>query len=877
MITLRPYQEAAIRGLYGYWEQGKGRNPLLVAPTGCHEKGHLILMHNGDTKPVEKICVGDMVMGPDGLPRRVVKLHRGEDDMIEVTPKKGETFVVNAGHLFSLYRTPEKKGMQSSVAEVTAGDFHLATKWFKHLHKIQRCAVDFPEAEQSIPAWIVGAFIGDGSMTQGTPRITTAEKEVVAKVSAWAESKGCKITIRWDNDRKTAWDCTIVDPTASRSSPNRCRELFKSIGLVGKTAHHKRVPRQYMIASRKQRLDILAGLIDTDGSATKGGYDWISASEGLADDIVFICRSLGLAAYKTECTKSCQNNFSGTYWRVSISGDCSIVPCRVPRRIAPKRRQKKRVDVTAITTRHIGRGQYFGFELDGDRLYLDGHFVRHHNSGKTPMIGQIVSDALAYNSRVVIVTHVKELIDQGARTLRAMIPGAEIGIYSASLRSKDLSKPITYAQIQSVHKRAHDMPVPDLVIIDEAHLVPAKSSTRYGKFLAAILARNPECKIIGLTATPYRLDQGWLHKGEKALFDGIAHDIKIGDLMDDGWLSPIVSKAVKQSIDLTNVRIKGGEYREDDLAKAASDPLLVKAAAAEIVQRGADRQSWLVFCCGVGHAQLVCEAIQAHGIDAEVLIGSHGSEERDNRIARFKAGELRCLVNVNVLTTGFDAPGVDLLAILRATQSPSLYVQMVGRGTRLNEGKENCLVLDYGSNVNRHGLIDDIKPKTPGKGEEPIKTCPDCASHIPIGVMICPDCGFVFESEPQPIKPRHDSKAYEGALLKSQAPRGSLVKYKYLPVSHVTYSIHKKEGKPDSLKVTYHCGLSTANEWLCPQHGGYAMQKYYKRLVQMKCRGAPATAEQALASAQDWPTPVEIKVKQDGDFLNVVEVYFENL
>ena len=520
------------------------------------------------------------------------------------------------------------------------------------------------------------------------------------------------------------------------------------------------------------------------------------------------------------------------------------------------------------------RGLYAYWEQGKGRNPL---LVAPTGSGKTPMIGRIVSDALAYNSRVVIVTHVKELIDQGARTLRAMIPNAEIGIYSASLKSKDLSRPITYAQIQSIHKRAHDMPAPDLVIIDEAHLVPAKSSTRYGKFLAAILARNPECKILGLTATPYRLGQGWLHKGEEALFDGIAHDIKIGDLMDDGWLSPIISKAVKQSIDLRGVRIKGGEYREDDLAKAASDPMLVQSAADEIVQRGANRNSWLVFCCGVGHAELVLEAIQAHGIDAEILIGSHGLDERDNRIARFKSGALRCLVNVNVLTTGFDAPNVDLLAILRATQSPSLYVQMVGRGTRLHEGKKNCLVLDYGSNVNRHGLIDDIKPKTPGKGEEPIKTCPSCDSHIPIGVMVCPDCGFVFETEPQPIKPRHDSKAYNGAFLKSQAPREPLRKYKYLPVCHVTYSIHKKEGKPDSLKVTYHCGLSTANEWLCPEHGGYATQKYHDRMFDMKCRDAPATAAEALAKSRDWPIPLEVKVEQDGNFLNVVEVRFENM
>jgi len=497
-------------------------------------------------------------------------------------------------------------------------------------------------------------------------------------------------------------------------------------------------------------------------------------------------------------------------------------------------------------------------------------------AGKTAIIGQIVSDATVYRSRVLILAHVKELIEQGARTLQAMVPHIEIGIYSASLKAKDMSKRITYGQIQSIHKQAWAIPAPDLIIIDEAHLVPHQASTRYNKFLSTMLLRNEKCKIVGLTATPYRLDSSWLHKGKGALFDGIAHDIKISDLMRDGWLSTVVSRATKHKIDLTNVRTRGGEYVESDLATAANDPELVERTADEMVELGSDRKSWLVFCCGIDHAYAMAEALAERGIQSEVLTGKHGMKERADKVARFKAGNLRCLVNVNVLTTGFDAPNVDLLALVRATKSAGLYVQMVGRGTRLHDSKKDCLVLDYGSNVVTHGLIDDVKPRAKSKGEPPVKVCPECNSHVPIAAMRCSICGHYFETEETDSTPNHASKSYDGALIRSQE-RPSKRPYKYLPVSHVSYAIHKKKGKPDSLKVSYVCGLSVVNEWLCPQHGGYATEKYHDRLAQMKCRGVPETAEQALAESRGWPMPVEITVEQDGDFLNVVEVRFANL
>jgi DNA repair protein RadD len=334
-------------------------------------------------------------------------------------------------------------------------------------------------------------------------------------------------------------------------------------------------------------------------------------------------------------------------------------------------------------------------------------------SGKTAIIAQIVKDAMSFaGTRVMIVTHVKELLEQGANGLLKMYPEADYGVYSAGLKQKVLDRPITFAGIQSVWERAYDIvPAPDLILIDEAHMLPKNTETRYNRFIADLKVCNPAIKVVGLTATPYRLDTGYLHKGEGAIFDGIAHDIPIDMLMEQGYLSPVISKGGLNQIDLTNVKKRGGEFIESDLATAASDPELVRKTVEEIVELSEDRKSWLVFSSGVNHAHMLANEFGNHDIEVEVITGSDSSAVRETTIADFKSGEIKCLINVNVLTTGFDHPAVDVVALVRATASTGLYVQMVGRGTRIAEGKTDCLVLDFGANVERHGFIDRVKPK----------------------------------------------------------------------------------------------------------------------------------------------------------------------
>ena len=476
-------------------------------------------------------------------------------------------------------------------------------------------------------------------------------------------------------------------------------------------------------------------------------------------------------------------------------------------------------------------------------------------SGKTAIIAQIVKDAMSFaGTRVMIVTHVKELLEQGANGLLKMYPEADYGVYSAGLKQKVLDRPITFAGIQSVWERAYDIvPAPDLILIDEAHMLPKNTETRYNRFIADLKVCNPAIKVVGLTATPYRLDTGYLHKGKGAIFDGIAHDIPIDMLMEQGYLSPVISKGGLNQIDLTNVKKRGGEFIESDLATAASDPELVRKTVEEIVELSEDRKSWLVFSSGVNHAYMLKDEFENHDIEVAVITGSDSSKVREKTIADFKSGEIKCLINVNVLTTGFDHPAVDVVALVRATASAGLYVQMVGRGTRIAEGKTDTLILDFGSNVQRLGFIDRVKPKDKsagvGEGKAPVKQCKACQTMCFAAALQCHVCGHEF---PPPTL-NHGSKSYDGAMLSGQ------VKAEWVDVDSVLYHRHRKEGKPDSIKVTYYAGLRSVNEWLCPDHGGYAASRYQARRS-LLASGADTTDE-AMNECHFWNWPSRIKIK----------------
>jgi DNA repair protein RadD len=258
-----------------------------------------------------------------------------------------------------------------------------------------------------------------------------------------------------------------------------------------------------------------------------------------------------------------------------------------------------------------------------------------------------------WGGRVLMLTHQKELIAQNAEKLRAMWPGAPLGIYSAGLRKRELDQPITFAGIQSVRNRAEELGHQDVVIIDEAHLLNHNDEGMYRQLIGALVAINPRVRVIGLTATPYRLGHGLISDGD-ALFAEILSPTSIEELIYKGYLSPLRSKLTGLKYDTSAVHKRGGEFIESELASAVNTDAQNDAVVREILSLAGERKSWLLFCSGVLHSLAMRDSLRGHGVTAECVLGETPAAERDDILRRFKAGEIQALTNANVLCLSED-------------------------------------------------------------------------------------------------------------------------------------------------------------------------------------------------------------------------------
>lgn len=462
-------------------------------------------------------------------------------------------------------------------------------------------------------------------------------------------------------------------------------------------------------------------------------------------------------------------------------------------------------------------------------------------SGKSVIIAQIAKDAATvWNGRVMILAHVKELVEQNAAKLKAICPELPVGIYSAGLESRDIDQPVIVAGIQSVYNKAHAFPRPfDLIIIDEAHTIPTDGEGRYRTFLNAAKERNPHVRLVGFTATPYRTQGGLICKPEN-LLNEVCYEIGVKELINRGYISNITAKAGRHEADTDGLHVRAGEFVAEDVEKLMGDDGLVNSACREIVELTKDRQACLVFCTSVAHCRKVAEQIaRLSGEECAVVTGDTPATEREDTIRRLR-GEavkdglfdekppLKYCCNVSVLTTGTDIPRLDTIALLRPTNSPGLLVQMVGCGFRLSPEthKTECLVLDYGRNIERHGPIDMIKVREPGHGAGgPLaKACPNCRTIVNLSVMLCPTCGYQWPRK-EPERKAHEATAARTAILSGE------VTTEKFPVLHTSYRVWEKRGAPPgaprTVRVTYDVDFNHSfSEWLCPEHTGYARRKF---------------------------------------------------
>ena len=464
-------------------------------------------------------------------------------------------------------------------------------------------------------------------------------------------------------------------------------------------------------------------------------------------------------------------------------------------------------------------------------------------SGKSWVLATIASDAVnRWNGRVLVLAHVKELLEQNASKIRALCDGTPVGVYSAGLGSRDTTQPIIVAGIQSVYDKADELGGFDLVIVDECHLIPPDGEGMYRTLLQALQAIRPHVRIIGLTATPFRLKGGLICKPGN-LENKVCYEAGLAEMIAGGYLSRLTTKAGRAKADLDKLRIVGGEFVSSEAEAAMNADEVVSTACSEIVERTMDRKAVLIFCSSVAHCKRVAVEIERKsGEECAIVTGDTPAEERAEILARFrgeppadlfgvKKTPLKFVANVECLTTGTDVPGIDCVALLRPTNSPGLLLQMVGRGMRLAPGKENCLVLDYGGNIARHGPIDCIrvreKPPHAGRSRMPLaKECPSCHEMLHPAIMTCPVCGHSFKTEEE--KPAHDAHASSDGILSADVKPVE----EEVEVEHVFIQVHTKMGAPPdapkTVRLKYYTKslLRNFSEWLCPEHKGYARRKF---------------------------------------------------
>ncbi|MCP3980763.1 MAG: DEAD/DEAH box helicase family protein [bacterium] len=469
-------------------------------------------------------------------------------------------------------------------------------------------------------------------------------------------------------------------------------------------------------------------------------------------------------------------------------------------------------------------------------------------AGKSHILAAFIQSALAGwpTTRLAVMSHVKEIVEQDLEKVAPLLPKATLGVCSAGLGKKQTQQPVIFGSVGTMVNCAAELGHRDMVLIDEAHTVPHKQGGRYWDTLDQLWDINPRMRVVGLTATPFRTNGGWLHKGDARLFTDLLPGVEITELLREGWLSPLVPRATANEVDTTGLSIVNGDFKSADLDEYMTEPDRIRSALDEACELGKDRKSWLVFCCTIRHAIAVMMDLRQRGIEAACITGQTDLADRRQRIRDFKNGDLKCLVNVNVLTTGFDAPRTDLIIGLRPTCSPVLHVQMAGRGMRLSPetGKENCLYLDFSGNVVRHGPLNALKIRDQGdrkykpREAADTKTCPECQTIQSLENELCELCGFEF-----PLRESAHATTSGNTELVVMDTAPKLVQ---IAIDAVELLRHQKQGKPDSVRVNYLSGWTVYSSWVCPDHPGFAANKAVSWWTQRT--GETLTAEQLSAN-----------------------------
>jgi DNA repair protein RadD len=515
-------------------------------------------------------------------------------------------------------------------------------------------------------------------------------------------------------------------------------------------------------------------------------------------------------------------------------------------------------------------------------------------TGKSLVIAESVRRIFQWwpTQRVMMLTHVKELIEQNAKKLLNQWPSAPIGIYSAGLNSRDMHMPIVFGGVQSVanaimrdnkanadgliRQNERHFGHRDLLFVDEAHLISSGENTMYQFVISELRKINPYMRVIGLSATLFRMKQGLLTEGDDALFTDVAFDLTNMDgfnrLLAQGYMSPLVARHTDAMIDTSKVGTVAGEFNQKQLEQQTDRPELIYKIVRETITKSAGREHGLYFAAGIDNAEHVAAVFQEHGINAYAVHSKLKSKVNDERIEAFVRGDIPWITNNGKLTTGFDFPPIDVIAFGRATMSPGLWVQMAGRGTRPWPGKWNCMGLDFARNRVRLGPINDPRkprPKGKGGGDMPVRICDQCGTYNHASARFCELCGYEFAITTK-LLPTAGTQEFI---------KGDSVQIETFPVSKVIYRPHLKmkngiQVSPPMIRVSYICGLREFNEYVTLEHPGLAGHRAREWWRQRFNGPVPVTTHEALLQTSYLRCPVHIRVNVAKDYPEILGCEF---
>lgn len=769
MITLRPYQTEIENQIYQKWNEpstrreGNKKSLLVQLGTGggkCLGKDTPIIMFDGAVKMVQDISVGDILMGDDSLPRNVLTTCSGSENLYKIVPVKGDSFICNGAHILSLACNSDtsiyKKG---DIVDVSVEDYFKWNNSQKWSAKLYMTGVEFESTPTNLDPWLLGLWLAEGTKLGGSPNFTINSDDL----EILEELKKYNPTVTPDY---RGHNCCNVALTVSGAAKNNYREEFRTC-IYNCDSHDIGIPNIYKVNSIANRLQLLAGILDGDGYMHHGGFEITTKFDRLSDDILFLARSLGFRACHT-----IKIVIGKPYHRINITGNTNLIPVKLSRKRAGVRGQIKDHKRSGFRIEEVGDGDYYGFEIDGNRRFLLGDFTVTHN---TVIFSDIAKKSQQKGSTVLVLTHREELLSQTSGTL------VKFGL-TPELITRDTKYPpkgkLIVGMVETVIRRLSKpewldwYKSIDLLIIDECH-----------EQLFNRNFDNNDTKdkfVLGFTATPERTGK---QRQLSTDYEDLIEVMDVQQLINLGYL--VTDKYFSVPVDMKGVSIKQGEFDSTEMFGRYNKAWLY-AGVINNWNRICPNTITLVFCCNIQHSINTCKAFNDAGIKAKFIVSDVAKPkepddkatkgdiakynvkllEYENYLANFKLfsgkrkeiiqewkdGEFYVLINAGIATTGFDHPPIETVILNRATMSSNLLQQMEGRGSRIFEGKTHFNLLDFGDNCSRLGYyrqqrewsLTHEESKSTGNGVGAVKDCPKCGALVHASSKICKYCGFVF-------------------------------------------------------------------------------------------------------------------------------------